>query len=203
MTTPWKPNAEWQGATVAVFGSGPSLTPEAVEALRANFCIAVNHSCLMAPWADMLVALDGNWPQERREFEGMRVTGVADPDLDAFYIGSMYERVRVAPGHEIEIRNSGLAAIRIAAGMGASRIILAGFDPERRGHLFGGEAWQAESGEPYPGLTAGLAQITAELAARGVVVERYEPPRVEGPAERFLAAIPKFVAEVNARHGDV
>ena len=180
MTTPWTPNGEWQGATVAIFGSAQNLTPDVCEALRSNFCVAVNFACRAAPWADMLVALDGNWPQELREFKGERMTGVADPDLDATYVGPMYERVRLSPSHEIEIRNSGLAAIRIAARMGASRIILAGFEPERPWHFYDDEV---DTGE-YVGLSAGIAQITAEMAARGIVVERYEPAEVDAPVKR-------------------
>jgi hypothetical protein len=170
MTTPWTPTGEWQGATAAVLGAGPSLTLEAVEALRHHFCIAVNFACRAAPWADMLVALDGNWPQEFRDFSGLRVTGCEDDDLDALYIGHRFQRVRTAAG-EIEIRNSGLEAIRIAAEMGASRIILAGFEPERPAHFYDDEV---DTGG-YPGVAEGLAQITDELAARGVTVERYVP----------------------------
>lgn len=178
MTTPWTPNREdWKGATAAVFGAGPSLTPDAVEALRHHFCVAVNFACRAAPWADMLVALDGNWPAEFRDFAGMRVAGIEDAELDALYVGHRFQRVRTAAG-EIEIRNSGLEAIRIAAEMGASRIILVGFDPERARHFYDDEV---DAG-PYPGVLEGLAQITAELAARGVTVERYAPEETEPEA---------------------
>lgn len=171
MTTPWKPTGEWQGATVAVLGCGPSLTPEAVELLRHHFVIAVNHAAAVAPWADMLVALDVGWPAEWREFVGLRVTGCEDAELDALYVGHRFHRVSTARG-EIEIRNSGLEAIRIAAEMGASRIILVGFEPEQPRHFYDDEV---DTGGPYPGVAEGLAQIAAELAARGVVVERYAP----------------------------
>lgn len=172
MTTPWKPSGEWAGATVAVMGSGPSLTADVADSLRQHRSIAVNYALRLAPWADMLVALDGNWPAEFRAFEGMRVTGIADEGLDALYAGPQYESVQLAPNHQIEIHNSGLAAIRIAAAMGASRIILAGFDPELRGHFYDDEV---DTGG-YVGLSAGLRQITAELKARGIAVEKYAPP---------------------------
>lgn len=167
MTTLWHPNGEWAGATVAVLGAGPSLTADAVEALQVDRIVAVNFACRLAPEADMLVALDGNWPQELREFAGLRVTGVEDPELDALYVGPRWERVQLAPGHEVEIHNSGLAAIRIAAQMGAQRIMLFGFDhPGRRGHFYD------DVEHEYFGLAEGLAQIAAELTARGVTVER-------------------------------
>jgi len=171
MTTLWEPTGEWQGATVAVFGCGPSLTPEAVEPLRHHFVIAVNHAAAVAPWADMLVALDANWPAEWREFAGLRVTGCEDDDLDALYIGHRFHRVRTAGG-EIEIRNSGLEAIRIAAEMGASRIILVGFEPDLPGYFYDDEV---DTGDFHVGVREGLQQLTAALAERGVVVERFEP----------------------------
>jgi hypothetical protein len=169
MTTPWKPNGEWAGETVAVLGAGPSMTPSVVDALRGHRIIAAGFAC---EGADMLVALDGNWPQDWCEFPGMRVTGVSDDDLDAMYIGPQWERVQVAPGHEIEIHNSGVTAIRIAAGMGAARIILAGFDPDQPRHFYDDEVDTGE--DPYTGLALALDALTAELAARGVTVERFQ-----------------------------
>lgn len=163
MTTAWQPQGQWKGATVAVLASGPSMSAELAQSLREHRTIVVNFACRAAPWADMLVALDGNWPQELREFAGMRVTGVADEDLDALYVGHRSERIMLTPSHQIEVRNSGLMAVRIAAEMGAARIMLAGFDP--------GEAPPGE----YPGLAEGLRAITSELQARGLVVEHAQP----------------------------
>ncbi|HEY0823057.1 MAG TPA: hypothetical protein VGD76_04655 [Ramlibacter sp.] len=173
MTTAWKSEPIWTGQTVAVMACGPSLTSALAESLREHRTIVVNDACKVAPWADMLVALDAGryWTQEMREFAGLRLTGIEDDGLDAHYIGHRFERVTLAPGHQVEIRNSGLAAIRIAGEMGAARILLAGFDPEQPGHFYDD---QVDTGE-YVGLAAGLRQITAELAARGVTVERVAP----------------------------
>jgi hypothetical protein len=170
MTTVWQPNGQWKGETVAVLGTGPSLTPKVVALLREHRTIAVNFACRLASDADMLVALDGNWPQEFRDFKGMRVTAVADDELDALYVGPRWERVTLAPGHEIEIHNSGLTAIRIAVGMGAGRIILAGFDPTEPGHFYDDEV---DTGA-YVGLAQAMSALTNELTARGVIVERFQ-----------------------------
>lgn len=167
MTTTWKITPDWQGQTVAVLASGPNMSQEVADALRKHRRIVVNFTHRLAPDGDMLVAMDGNWPQEFRDFAGMRVTGVLDDDLDALYIGPRWERVQLAPGHEIEVHNSGLTAIRIAAQMGAARIILAGFSPETSGH------WYDDVKEEYRGVAQGLAAIEAELTARGVVVDRF------------------------------
>lgn len=163
---------EWAGQTVAVLASGPSMSAAVASSLREHKTIAVNHTHSLAPWADMLVALDGNWPPEWRAFKGLRVTGVADDTLDALYAGPMYETIALGPNHTVEIRNSGLASVRIAAAMGAARIILAGFDhPARGGHWYDDEI---DAGQ-YIGLAEGLAAITADLAARGIVIDRLAP----------------------------
>jgi len=169
MTTIWKPAGEWQGATVAVLATGPSMSAEVAESLREHKTIAVNLALRLAPWADMLVAMDGNWPQEFRDFEGMRVTGIADEDLDALYIGPRWESVTLGPGHHIEIRNSGIAAVRIAAEMGAAKVIMAGFDfPGSAGHFYDDEV---DTGQ-YLGVAEGLSALVAELTASGIEVER-------------------------------
>ncbi len=178
MTTPWKIAPAWAGATVAVLASGPSMSRAVADDLRRHRCIAVNHEHRRAPWADMMVAMDLNLPlwHAARHFAGMKLCGVASDAIDALYVGSMHERVRLSPVHVIEINNSGLAAIRIAAAMGAARIILAGFDPDR-----------APAGK-YVGLAQGLAALVKELTERGIAVERYAPlpplPSVAGPGAK-------------------
>ena len=171
MTTIWQPSGEWAGKTVAVLASGPNMSADIAKALRKHKTIAVNFAVRAAPWADMLVALDGNWPQELRDFEGIRVTGVADETLDARYIGPQWERVKLGESHEIEIHNSGLSAVRLAARMGASKIILAGFEPEARRHFYDDD--EVDTGE-YVGLTLALDALVQELRRAGVTVERYE-----------------------------
>ena len=160
----------WNGETVAVLGSGPSLTREIADELSAHRRIAVNHAIALAPGADMLVALDGDWPAEFREFPGLRVIGCEDESIDAIYIGHKHDLVEIGTNHSIYIRNSGLTAIRIAADAGAARIILAGFDPETSGHFDGYPI--DEPGEQYTGLAAGINALIEQLRARGIAVER-------------------------------
>lgn len=130
MTTPWKPAGEWAGTTVAVLANGKSMNAAVAESLRQYRTIVTDDAVAFAPWADMLVALGGNWSQEKREFAGMRITGVDDDALDALYVGPMSERIQLGAWNEIEVMDSGLAAIRIAVEMGANRVILSGFDDD-------------------------------------------------------------------------
>ena len=171
MTTKWQIPADmWQGETVAILGAGPDMTEELAATAKGHKTIAVNRAVKFAPWADMFVALDPHHPfweeADNLGFKGMRVIGVEHPDYDALYPGMMYERVQVSPTETIEIRNNAMAAIRIAYLTGAKKIILLGFDPERY------EETHAHTG--FRGLKQGLEQITAELRAKGVVVDRID-----------------------------
>jgi hypothetical protein len=170
MTTKWSvPPDLWKGATIAVLGSGPSLTQELADSVRQFKRIAVRRAFSFAPDADMLVSLDGPtgsmddafWG-DASDFSGLRVCGT-ECEVDALYCGLLYETVTIAPGHTIEIRNNGLAAIRIAERAGAAKIILLGFDPEHY-----------EEVHHFVGLVAGLEQIIAELRAKGIEFERVE-----------------------------
>lgn len=172
MTTPWTIPADlWAGQTVAILGAGPDMTAALAETARGHKVIAVNRAVKFAPWADMFVALDPHHPfweeAENVGFKGMRVCGI-ECDLDALYPGLMYERVTMPDGATIEIRNNAMAAIRIAALSGAKKIILLGFDPERY------EEVHAHTG--FRGLVQGLEQITVELIAKGIEVERIDSP---------------------------
>lgn len=166
MTTTWKPDGSWAGETVAVLASGPGMSEAVAQELSGHRVIVVNYTLRAAPWADMLVAIDGHWPQEFRDFAGLRVTSLADATLDALCYPMPDEQVTVGRAR-ISFRNSGLAAIRIAADMGAARIILAGYQPEDKRHWY--EAGEAAGS--YLGVREGLDKIAAELRARGVTVE--------------------------------
>jgi len=171
MTTPWNPDGIWQGETVAILGAGPDMTAELAATAKGYKTIAVNRAVKFAPWADMFVALDPHHPfwEERDNvgFKGISVCGV-ECDYDAMYAGMFYERVNMADGHTLEVRNNALAALRIAARAGASKIILLGFDTARY------EWVHAETG--FRGLTEGLAQMIAELTAAGIVIEQIDSP---------------------------
>lgn len=176
MTTPWIIPPMFAGQTVAVLASGASLTQEAADSVKHLPRIAVRRAFRLAPDADMLIALDGppnhGFWDESKDFAGIRICGV-ECEMDAMYLCIPHERVTLSPSHVIEIRNNGLAAIRVAAMAGATKILLLGFDPEPYSHFYDGvdSDW-----DQYPGLAAGLAQLISELGAQGVSVERYAPP---------------------------
>jgi hypothetical protein len=170
MTTPWVPYGLWMGKTVAVLGSGPSMTQELADSVRHLPRICARRAARFAMDADLLVALDGpadadSW-RESEGFAGLRIVGFERDDLDARYLHIAHERVTLGEGHVVEIRNNGLVAIRIAAMAGAAKIVLLGFD---RGQ-YGAHAPAGAGG--YVGLEEGLDALIAELGAKGIEVER-------------------------------
>lgn len=191
MTTKWNPEGIWKGETVAVLGAGPDMTAELAATAKGYKTIAVNRAVKFAPWADMFVALDPHHPfweeADRLGFAGLRVCGV-ECDYDAMYAGMFYETVQMGEGHTLQIRNNALAALRIAALSGAKKIILLGFDPARY------EEVHAHTG--FSGLVQGLAQITAELQAKGIEVERLDSkeqkPGTRAPRRGELVDVATF-----------
>ena len=153
MSTLWKVEREWDGQTVAVLASGPSMTYEVARKVSASGIrsIAVNNQGIdctdakgqfwkaMSPDADILFAADRIWWKNNYEaaenFKGRLVT-VAGTNGDLI---PFVERTLVLGNSGVNGfdhrkdyirtgRNSGYAAVHLAAHLGAKRILLCGFD---------------------------------------------------------------------------
>jgi hypothetical protein len=170
MTQAWSiPPDLFAGETVAVICKSPGVE-DLLDSVSQYKRIAVRRAFELVPDADMLVALDGptgslddDFWKDAADFAGIKICGV-ECDVDAKFIGTYYDDVVIGPAHTISIRNNGLFGIRCAAMGGAAKILLVGFDPARY------EALHA----PWFGLVKGIEQVTAELRARGIEVERVE-----------------------------
>lgn len=175
---------DWKGETVIVLAGGPSFNTALAESLREHVCLAVNYVVKLVPWVDAVIALDGDaptWESITDGYAGIKMCGVQSDKIDGMYVGPMYETIQLSPLRTVEIRNSGLAAIRIAAQCGASRILLVGFDPDIPLHAEGYPV--APSLLPY--LKEGLDSVVASVRATGVVVEFVTPQPV--PVNAILA----------------
>jgi len=120
----------WKDQPAVVVGAGPSAARTPLELARGKArVVAVNESWRLAPWADVLFAMDGIWWVDNKgvpQFPGRRVTSSPHAmktfGLDCFIcIGS----------------TSGLRSIYLAEKFGASLILLVGFDM----HDNGGTHW--------------------------------------------------------------
>jgi hypothetical protein len=119
----------WEGSTVIVLASGPSLTEADVELVRQwkeggnnRYVIVTNTTYQMALWADALFFHDLKWwkmyrDDVRARFAGRVVTvaSVNDPDVDWLRRWDAYN-------------NSGAGSMALAALAGAVRVIGLGVD---------------------------------------------------------------------------
>ncbi|MCG2586492.1 hypothetical protein [Massilia sp. TS11] len=173
MTTKLNIERIWEGETVAILGNAPTLPAELEAMGRPARAIAANQAAIVAPWADMLVSIDANWRPELNDFAGVRVIGFESDAIDAAFAHFPHESVEVAPGHTIEIRNNTCAAMRLAASLGAAKIVLLGLDLE-----------YYEANMAAPGSAKAITNLAAELTAQGVPVERFTMPAASAPAEQ-------------------
>lgn len=143
----------WPDSTIVCLASGPSLTPPDVEFCRGRArVLAVKDTIQLAPWADCLYACgsDASRWWERHgdalaDFQGVRFT--LDPH------GAPWATVLKETGATGLERdpaglrtgsNSGYQAINLAVHLGASRIVLVGYDMQPdaggRDHFVGAPA---------------------------------------------------------------
>jgi hypothetical protein len=176
----WTIPRQWEGATVAVMASGPSMSPmvaELVLSLRIP-AIVVNNTFRLAPWADILYAADAKWWQVTpgaMEFAGKKVSCEPVPGVDNLRNAGM-------TGYSDEAdcvhtySNSGAQAIQIAAKAGARKILLLGFDMHGT-HWHGAHEKPLRNTEPstFQRWIESMATLAAELKRRGVEVVNCTP----------------------------
>lgn len=151
---PYKVEPIWEGRTVVVIGSGPSLTLQQIRtvaiARAEKLCrvIAVNDAVYPCFWADWLHAGDLKWwrwhVQRVHEFKGIRTT--CSDDVPAPWVNG-YLEYSGNDGFDPDsskCRSGGSSAYQaacIAIHAGAARIILLGIDMKRAAdgavHWFG------------------------------------------------------------------
>jgi hypothetical protein len=133
------------GGTVVCLGSGPSLTLEDVAFVRGKATVvAVNDAVRLAPWADVLYACDAKWWFWHRADGAAAFVGpkFALENAAKKYPGVQVLRKTGETGLELDPtglragRNSGYQAINLAVHLGASRILLLGYDM-KGDHFFG------------------------------------------------------------------
>lgn len=179
----------WPGATVVCLASGPSLTPEDVDYVRGKArVIAINDTVRLAPWADVLYSSDRYWWQHHGgvlSFTGPKFCVGSDnaPDLEIRACPDVrvlrntgLSGLEVDPSGLRTGKNSGYAAVNLAVHLGASRVILLGYDmgasPLGRRHFFGDHPRGLNNPTPdhfswWIGL---FDSIVEPLAAAGVSV---------------------------------
>lgn len=165
----------WPGGTVACLGGGPSLIQADVDYLRGRVdgVIAVNDAYRLAPWADVLYGCDGKWWYWHKgvpSFPGLKFS--VDPATRQ-YPGMTVLRKTGDVGLELEPtglktgRNSGYQAINLAVHLGATRVVLLGYDMQG-GHWFGNHP--DNSKPPFAVCLQRFATLVEPLKQAGVTV---------------------------------
>lgn len=189
----------WSGATAVCIGSGPSLTPADVDYVRGKArVIVVNTTYQLAPWADVLYAADAPWWDHYAgapDFGGLKVS------IEQTIAGERGRRPQERWGvtvlkntgvHGLEQdpsglrtgRNSGYQAIGLAYHLGASRIVLLGYDM-RGAHWHPAHPASVRKGMHHHLWRQAFATLAEPLRAAGVTV-------VNASRETALDAFPRM-----------
>jgi hypothetical protein len=173
----WEIPRLWDGQTVAVLASGPSMSQESADRMRDRPVIAVNNTFRLAPWADMLYAADASWwaHTNRRGFDGYEVSCSVVP-------GILKLRNAGRTGYSDDVDcvhtygNSGAQAIQIAAKAGAARILLYGFDM-KPGHWHGAHSFPLRETSPqsYRTWADEMHELADAMSARSIEVLNCTP----------------------------
>jgi hypothetical protein len=175
-------------STVVCLASGPSLTREDVASCRGQArVIAVNDTHRWAPWADALYACDAKWwmyHQGVPSFTGLKYA-LAPTRRDVrtsetFAPGVQVLRNTGPDGLELDPtglrhgRNSGYQAVGLAVHLGASRIVLLGYDlhaPDGgKSHFFGDHPDELRKTSPYGEFRRAFGTLVGPLRELGITV---------------------------------
>jgi hypothetical protein len=123
---------EWAGRTVVCIASGPSLTAEDCEIVRASGhpVIVCNTTYQMARWADVLFACDARWWRHYHEdvtatFPGRKLT----VDYVMEYLG--VESLCASPWFQ-RYGNTGACAVSFGIAGNPDRVVMLGYDCQRK-----------------------------------------------------------------------
>lgn len=171
------------GGTVVCIGGGPSLTPEDVEYCRGKVsaAIAVNDAYKLAPWADVLYAADRQWWRWHNgapTFTGLKFTVQTSRVWSGVGVleNTGQTGLEMNPSGVRTGMNSGYQAINVAVHLGASRILLLGYDMQCVGgkkHWFGDHPTKIRP--PFSAFLPHFRTLVEPLKALGVSVVNCTP----------------------------
>lgn len=184
----------WDGSTVCILASGPSLTEEQVQAARTwrsegevGRVIVINTTFQLAPWADVLYACDARWwdmyiGEVREKFLGQSWTqdqAAKDKYEDLHLVKSEREEgLSKRPGVIRQGMSSGFQSMNLAYQAGARKILLLGFDcqdVDKKQHWHGDHPSPIKSTQPYNGWLRHFAKLAVDLKEVGVEVVNLTP----------------------------
>lgn len=173
----------YPGGTIACLASGPSLTKADADSVRdVDEVIVINTTYQLAPWAGVLYAADArwwSWHGGAPSFRGLKYTLTPDPRLQTWGVTLLKntgnEGLELSPDGLRTGRNSGYQAINLAVHLGATRILLLGYDmqpgPGGRKNWHGNHKNpHGRLGSDYPGFRKKFETLVQPLQVAGVEV---------------------------------
>jgi hypothetical protein len=175
----------WPKSTIVCLGTGPSLTQADVDFCRGKArVIAVNNAHEIAPWADVLYAADAKWWRRFNgvpAFRGLKYSILPNssqrnfrPEFpDIRLLGNTGMRgLERDPSALRTGCNSGYQAINLAVHLGATQIVLLGYDMHGD-HYFGSHPDKAKP--PFALCLSAFPTLVAPLAEIGVSIVNCTP----------------------------
>ena len=140
-----------------ILAGGPSLSQSDVDLTKGRVVIAINDSYQLAPWADYHYFCDKkwwNWHKDREDyksFQGIRITQDTIDEPGVIKVQGKHEQgISESPEVIHYGSNSGFQALNMAYLLGASRILLLGYDMKiaksGKAHWFGDHPDKIRSG---------------------------------------------------------
>jgi len=131
----------WENARCYILGGGPGLNQVDLSRLKGQHVIAVNHAFMAAPWADVMFFNDKafymDYGERLRDFSGMKVStceaepAFSDPGIRIVRKRNSPPGISSDRGVLVWNTSSGACAINLAVHLGATDIVLYGFDMRR------------------------------------------------------------------------
>lgn len=168
----------WPESTIVCVASGPSLLAEDVDYCRGRArVIAIKDAVRLAPWADVLYSGEIKWWKHylaSLTFEGHRYgIDVQQPVATvAMLRNTGLTGLESAPSGLRTGKNSGYQAINLAVHLGASKIVLLGYDMQpaaNRDHWFGSHPYES-CRIPYRAFLDCFETIVQPLQAANITV---------------------------------
>jgi len=138
---PWKTPPLWEGVPVVIIGGGPSILTQDLTAIHKFRVIGTNDAYRLGDWIDVCFFGDFGWymctkredglshREALRSFGGLKITCahqyIEDPGI--LYLDRKARGIRQSPFIGW-FKSTGAAAVNLAVILGASKIILVGFD---------------------------------------------------------------------------
>lgn len=189
---------DWRGSTVVCIASGPSLTAEDCELVRASghTTIVTNTTFRACPWAHGLYAFDSKWwrlyiEEIRSTFAGILFTQSLSARKGVICVAAE-PRFR-------NFGNSGACAISLAIVAGATRVVMLGYDcglTGGRSHHHGDHPTELNNCGSIGRWPIQFARLARYAQSRRAVV-------LNASRETALTCFPRVALEQALSHGDV